>query len=68
MNMWHAVEKRGRRSAGDDARERLLAGIPVTERRLELARVSTAVLEGGEGPPRWFCFTARGSSRPNGCG
>jgi pimeloyl-ACP methyl ester carboxylesterase len=51
MNMWHAVEKRGRRSAGDDARERLLAGIPVTERRLELARVSTAVLEGGEGPP-----------------
>jgi pimeloyl-ACP methyl ester carboxylesterase len=51
MNMWHAVEKRGRRSAGDDARERLLAGIPVTERRLELAGVSTAVLEGGEGPP-----------------
>jgi pimeloyl-ACP methyl ester carboxylesterase len=35
----------------DDARERLLAGIPVTERRLQLAGVSTAVLEGGDGPP-----------------
>jgi pimeloyl-ACP methyl ester carboxylesterase len=37
--------------AGDNARERLLAGLPVTERRLQLAGVSTAVLEGGEGPP-----------------
>jgi FAD/FMN-containing dehydrogenase/pimeloyl-ACP methyl ester carboxylesterase len=34
-----------------DARERLLAGLPVTERRLELAGVSTVVLEGGDGPP-----------------
>jgi pimeloyl-ACP methyl ester carboxylesterase len=51
MNTRHAVEKRGRRSGGDVTRERLLAGIPVTERRLELAGVSTAVLEGGEGPP-----------------
>jgi pimeloyl-ACP methyl ester carboxylesterase len=32
-------------------RERLLAGIPVAERRLEPSGVSTAVLEGGEGPP-----------------
>jgi pimeloyl-ACP methyl ester carboxylesterase len=40
------------RLTGDDwARERLLAGVPVTERRLQLAGVSTAVLEGGEGPP-----------------
>jgi FAD/FMN-containing dehydrogenase/pimeloyl-ACP methyl ester carboxylesterase len=31
-------------------RERLLAGAPVRERRLELAGVSTAVLEGGTGP------------------
>ena len=31
------------------ARERILAGAPVTERRLELAAISTAVLEGGEG-------------------
>lgn len=51
MNMQHAVEKRGRRSAGDDARERLLDGMPVTERRLQLAGISTAVLEGGDGPP-----------------
>lgn len=28
-------------------REQLLAGLPVTERRLQLAGVSTAVLEGG---------------------
>ena len=34
-----------------NAREHLLAGIPVTERRLELAGISTAVLEGGDGPP-----------------
>src|SRR5213592_4028394 len=34
-----------------DTREQLLEGIPVRERRLELAGVSTAVLEGGEGPP-----------------
>jgi pimeloyl-ACP methyl ester carboxylesterase len=34
-----------------NARERLLAEIPVTERRLELAGISTAVLEGGDGPP-----------------
>jgi pimeloyl-ACP methyl ester carboxylesterase len=34
-----------------DAREQLLEGIPVTERRLDLAGVSTAVLEGGDGPP-----------------
>jgi pimeloyl-ACP methyl ester carboxylesterase len=37
--------------AADDARRRLQAGLPVTERRLELAGVSTAVLEGGDGPP-----------------
>jgi pimeloyl-ACP methyl ester carboxylesterase len=36
---------------GGDARERLLAGLPVAERRLELAGVSTVVLEGGDGPP-----------------
>ena len=39
------------RRSGDHARERLLAGLPVTERRLQLAGVSTAVLEGGDGPP-----------------
>jgi pimeloyl-ACP methyl ester carboxylesterase len=39
------------RLTGEDARLRLLAGLPVVERRLELAGVSTAVLEGGEGTP-----------------
>lgn len=34
-----------------DPRTRLLAGLPVAERRLELAGISTAVLEGGEGAP-----------------
>lgn len=33
------------------ARDRVLAGLPVTEYRRELAGVPTAVLEGGEGPP-----------------
>jgi len=33
------------------ARDRLLAGIPVRERRLDLAGVSTFLLEGGDGPP-----------------
>jgi pimeloyl-ACP methyl ester carboxylesterase len=40
-----------RRLGGEAVRERLLSGMPVTERRLELAGVSTAVLEGGDGPP-----------------
>jgi hypothetical protein len=35
----------------DDAHWRLLAGVPVTGRRLELAAVPTVVLEGGDGPP-----------------
>jgi pimeloyl-ACP methyl ester carboxylesterase len=39
------------RRADYEARRRLLAGTPVTERRLEVAGVSTAVLEGGDGPP-----------------
>jgi pimeloyl-ACP methyl ester carboxylesterase len=45
------VEDGSRSMRGDDARRRLLAGAPVTERRLDLAGVSTAVLEGGDGPP-----------------
>ncbi len=51
MSEQHHVKERSRRPAGDEARERLLAEMPVTERRLDLAGVSTAVLEGGEGPP-----------------
>jgi pimeloyl-ACP methyl ester carboxylesterase len=34
-----------------ETRERLLKDLPVTERRLDLAGVSTSLLEGGEGPP-----------------
>jgi pimeloyl-ACP methyl ester carboxylesterase len=44
------VQGGGRRAAGDRARQRVLAGLPVTERRRRLAGVSTAVLEGGDGP------------------
>ncbi|MDN5917716.1 MAG: alpha/beta hydrolase [Pseudonocardia sp.] len=36
---------------GERAREAMLAGSPVSERRLPLAGVPTAVLEGGDGPP-----------------
>jgi pimeloyl-ACP methyl ester carboxylesterase len=45
------MEDRDRRSSGEDNRQRLLAAIPIAERRLQLAGVSTAVLEGGDGPP-----------------
>ena len=38
----------------EDAREQLLSGLPVSERRLQLAGVSTAVWEGGEGRPIVF--------------
>lgn len=41
----------GPERAAEDTRQRLLADLPVRERRLELAGVSTAVLEGGDGPP-----------------
>jgi pimeloyl-ACP methyl ester carboxylesterase len=35
----------------DQHRTRLLAGVPVAERRVDVAGVDTAVLEGGDGPP-----------------
>ena len=38
-------------AAGQSPREQLIAAIPVAERRLELAGVSTSLLEGGDGPP-----------------
>jgi pimeloyl-ACP methyl ester carboxylesterase len=50
MNRRLDVKEHSRRPA-DDARQRLLAAMPVMERRLRLAGVSTAVLEGGDGPP-----------------
>lgn len=46
-----AQERRTHPPAGDGARERLLAGLPVSEQRMPLNGVSTAVLEGGDGPP-----------------
>jgi pimeloyl-ACP methyl ester carboxylesterase len=36
--------------AGEVDRQRLLAGLPMAERRMVLAGISTAVLEGGDGP------------------
>jgi pimeloyl-ACP methyl ester carboxylesterase len=38
----------------ESTRERLLSSLPVVDRRLQLAGVSTAVLEGGDGPPIVF--------------
>ena len=43
--------RRSRQLTGRAARDRLLGGMPVTERRLNLAGIETAVLEGGDGPP-----------------
>ena len=44
-------EKPGAALLGEGARRQLLARMPVTERRLLLAGISTAVLEAGDGPP-----------------
>jgi len=44
------VEHVSTNSAGRH-RAQLLSGLPVTERRLQVAGVSTMVLEGGAGPP-----------------
>ncbi len=53
----HGVDRQGRIPTVDDLRERLLAGLPVMERRFAVAGVSTAVLEGGHGPPVVFLQT-----------
>lgn len=45
------VEERRGRTVEEDARARTLAGLPVKDRRIELAGIRTALLEGGEGPP-----------------
>jgi pimeloyl-ACP methyl ester carboxylesterase len=42
--------RRGRHTDGE-IRERMLAGLSVTQRRVDVAGVSTSVLEGGDGPP-----------------
>jgi hypothetical protein len=51
MSIHSDFEERSQPPACDDARERLLAGTPVTGRQMELAGVSTAVLEGVGGAP-----------------
>ena len=51
MSSQRTAEDDRRRTDGNDARRRVLAGAPVTERRLDLAGVSTAVLGAGDGPP-----------------
>jgi pimeloyl-ACP methyl ester carboxylesterase len=51
LNRHQELQQRGPRPAGEEARARLLSGLPVSERRLQLDGVSTAVLEGGDGPP-----------------
>src|SRR5215217_7977277 len=51
MSSQREVEERDGRSADQNTRERMLAELPVTERRLQLAGISSAVLEGGDGPP-----------------
>ena len=40
-----------REISSESARQRLLAGLPLRERRVDVAGVSTLVLEGGEGSP-----------------
>lgn len=72
MNTRNAVEERGsaavvrgqggRGSIGEGAREKLLAGLPVTERRLEISGVSTAVVEGGAGAPMVLLHGPGGSA------
>ena len=51
MSIHEETQQRIRTPAIADARERLLAGIPATQRQLQLTGVSTTVLEGGDGPP-----------------
>ena len=51
MSRQRGTHESGGPPTGGDARQQLLAGMPVTEHRLDLAGVSTAVLEGGNGPP-----------------
>lgn len=51
ISQMQVEERSGRIATTDDARLQTLAGLPVTDRRLELAGIRTAFLEGGDGPP-----------------
>jgi pimeloyl-ACP methyl ester carboxylesterase len=54
MSAERVVDRQGGGGKVDVLRARLLTGLPVTERRLSVAGVSTAVLDGGQGPPVVF--------------
>lgn len=49
--MKRVLNEQRQRSAGADLRARLLQGVDTTERRLNLAGISTPILESGDGPP-----------------
>lgn len=51
MSKHHDRQEQDQADRPDEVRQRLLAGLPISERRLRLAGISTAVLEGGEGVP-----------------
>jgi pimeloyl-ACP methyl ester carboxylesterase len=51
MNTTQAVKEPAGRPTPDTAPERLLDGLPVTQRTVEAAGISTPLLEGGDGPP-----------------
>jgi pimeloyl-ACP methyl ester carboxylesterase len=51
MNAQMELKGSAARSDDEGLRRRMLAGIPVAERRLDVAGISTSVLEGGDGPP-----------------
>jgi pimeloyl-ACP methyl ester carboxylesterase len=57
MSAQEDVDQHDRSPTIDDLRGRLLAGLSVTDRRLTVAGVSTAVLEGGHGRPVVFLQT-----------
>jgi pimeloyl-ACP methyl ester carboxylesterase len=57
MSAQEDVDRHDRSPTIDDIRGRLLAGLPVTDRRLTVAGVSTAVLEAGHGRPVVFLQT-----------
>ncbi len=50
VSIGHPAGER-RRAVEADPRRRMLAGVRVTDRRLQVAGVHTAVLEAGDGPP-----------------
>lgn len=51
MSTQHDVRGQRPQPAGEDIRRRVLDGLPVSDRRLRLTGLPTAVLQGGEGAP-----------------